>query len=53
MTYSRLYSLMSTLTQRPGIREDVTRALLSGSRGDRWAEPREVTSLEENVAVEM
>lgn len=53
MTYLRLFSLMSALTQRPGIKEDVTRALFSGSRGDRWAESREVTSPEENLAVEM
>ena len=53
MTYSRLLSLMSTLIQGLGIEADVTRTMLSGSRGDRWAESREVTSMEEILAVEM
>lgn len=53
MTYSGLLSLLSTLTQGPGIEMEVTRALLSGSCGDRWTESREVTSMEENFAVEM
>lgn len=53
MIYSRLLSLMSPRIRGPGIEADGTRTLLSGSHSDRWAESREVTWMEENLAVEM